>query len=66
MRRLLQKRRGYQQRAPDAFNHSALDAGLTQDVVGGDASLSTVDKLPPRDAAVHRSTNVTFSYQIFR
>lgn len=33
----------------DLFNDPVLDAGLTKDVVWGDAGLTTVTVLPPRD-----------------
>lgn len=41
----------------DLFYYSALDGGLTQDVVWSDACLTTVDKLTPRDATVLGENN---------
>ena len=40
----------YQQRLSNAVHHLALNAGLTQDVVGGDAGLTAVGELAPCDA----------------
>lgn len=55
-----------QQSLPDAFNHAALDAGLTQDVVWSDARLAAVHKLSPSDAAADETDMTTILSERFR
>ena len=48
----------YQEGLANGLHHSALDAGFTQDVVGGDTCLTAVDKLSPCDPPVEKVSHL--------